>query len=88
MFTKEEKKIWYEKLKFWIDSEPVNCLKCRRQLRLLKSENKVLSNILMKESDSITLEELKIVTDIYNKWEKFEKVKFYEAVARKRFPIK
>ncbi|HEX6427904.1 MAG TPA: zinc-ribbon domain containing protein, partial [Niastella sp.] len=79
-FTKEEKKLWYEQLKFWIDSEPVNCLKCRRQIRLLKAENKTLSDILQKDEQEITIDELKIVSDIYRKWDKIEKVKFYESM--------
>lgn len=84
MFTKEEKLLWYEKLKFWIDSEPVNCLKCRRQLRLLKSENKTLSEILKKDKSQLATEELKTVADIYRKWDKVDKVKYYEALLKKK----
>ena len=83
-FTKEEKQLWYEKLKFWIDSEPTNCLKCRRQLRLLKSENKTLSDILRKNKNEISIDELKVVADIYRKWDKIEKAKFYDSIIRKK----
>jgi hypothetical protein len=83
-FTKEEKQLWYEKLKFWMDSEPVNCLQCRRELRVLKAENKILSGILQKAEKEITVDELKTVADIYRKWDKPEKVKFYEAMTRKK----
>ncbi len=83
-FTKEEKQLWYEKLKLWIDSEPANCLKCRRQQRLLKTENKKLSDILRKRENEITIDELKTVSDIYRKWDKVEKAKLYEAIIRKK----
>ena len=83
-FTKEEKQLWYEKLKFWIDSEPANCLRCRRQLRFLKSENKTLSEILKKKEKEITTDELKTVSDIYRKWDRIEKAKFYDSIIRKR----
>ena len=86
-FTKEEKQLWYEKLKFWIGSEPVNCQKCRRQIRLLKSENKILSDILKKDESKITIEELKTVAEIYQNWDKPEKAKFYESVIRKRIRL-
>ena len=83
-FTKEEKQLWYEKLKFWIDSGPVNCLRCRREIRLFKAENKLLSDILKKDENEITIEELKTVSGIYKKWDKPEKAKFYEAAIRRK----
>ena len=83
-YTKEEKQLWYEKLKFWIDSEPVSCLNCRRQIRLLKKENKTLSDILIKDEKEISIEELKTVSDIYRKWDKIEKAKFYDNLVRKK----
>lgn len=83
-FTKEEKKLWYEQLKFWIDSEPVNCLNCRREIRLLKTENTTISDILQKDEQEISIDELKIVADIYRKWDKIEKAKFYEAIIEKK----
>jgi hypothetical protein len=83
-FTKEEKQLWYEKLKFWVDSEPSNCLKCRRQKRLLKSENKVLSDILRKGADDISTDEYMIVADIYRKWDKVEKAKFYDSIVKRK----
>jgi hypothetical protein len=84
LFTKEEKKYWYEQLKFWTECTAVNCLPCRRQIRELKKENKILSDILKKDQDKITIEEFQTAADIYRKWGKFEKVKFYEAIVRKK----
>lgn len=37
VFTADEQKFWYEELKFWIDSIPRECAKCRKELRELKS---------------------------------------------------
>jgi transcription elongation factor Elf1 len=84
LFTKEEKRFWFEVLKFWIDSEPVSCLKCRREIRVLKSENKILSEILKKELAQISIEELEKVIEVYRKWDKNDRVAFYEAQLKKR----
>ncbi|MFI5407101.1 MAG: zinc-ribbon domain containing protein [Nitrososphaerales archaeon] len=86
-FTKEEKQLWYEKLKFWIDSEPVSCLNCRRHLRILKKENKTLSDILKKDEKEISIDELKTLSDIYRKWDKIEKAKFYDNLIRKKLRL-
>lgn len=83
-FTKEEKQLWYEKLKFWTDSEPVNCLSCRREVRLLKIDNTTLSTILKKAETEMTQEELQTVVEIYRKWEKEERAKYYESILTKR----
>ena len=83
-FTKEEKQHWYEKLKFWVDSEPVNCKLCRREMRHLKAENKVMSEILKKEEKNISIEELESVVEIYRKWNKPGKAKYFGAILRKR----
>lgn len=83
-FAKEEKKYWYESLKFWIDSEPVNCLNCRKEIRQYKIENKVLSEILRKEEQEISKLELEQVIEIYRSWQKEQKVKYYESILRKR----
>lgn len=37
VFTSDEQKFWYEELKFWIDSLPRECAKCRKELRALKA---------------------------------------------------
>ncbi len=86
-FTKEEKQLWYEKLKFWGDSEPIKCLKCRRQVRYLKIENKILSDILKKDENEISIDELKTVSEIYRKWDKIEKAKVYDAIFKKRLRL-
>lgn len=86
-FTKEEKQVWFEQYQFRGDYEPVNCLNCRREIRLLKNENKILSDILKKSENEISMNELKIISDIYRNWGKIEKAKFYEAIGKKRMKM-
>ena len=83
-FSKEEKKYWYENLKFWIESVPVNCGDCRKEVRKLKIENKTLSDILMKEEDDLTIAELKSVIDIYTIWGKVERAKYFRAILKRK----
>lgn len=83
-FTKEEKKLWYETLKFRMESMPVNCLPCRKQVRLLKAQNNTLSEILKKDAHEISMEELKTLVDIYTQWDKQEKATYYERLITKK----
>ncbi|KPE50496.1 zinc-ribbon domain containing protein [Chryseobacterium indologenes] len=83
-FTKEEKKLWYETLKFRMESMPVNCLPCRKQVRLLKAQNNTLSEILKKDAHEISIEELKTLVDIYTQWDKQEKATYYERLITKK----
>lgn len=84
IFSKEEKKHWFESLKFWIYSVPIHCINCRMEIRQLKLENKILSTILKKEESNISSEELDKVIKIYSKWKKEKRVKYYQAILRKR----
>lgn len=83
VFSKEEKKIWYESYKLPLNAEPNNCLDCRRAIRLQKNQNKELSDILQKKENQLTTEELAIVIRIYEDWGKTEKVKFYQSLQKK-----
>ena len=82
-FTKEEKRKWYETYKFHLDSAPVNCSNCRREIRQLKAENKLLSDILGMEKSDVTLAQWQSVVEIYRKWDKPEKAKIYDALIKK-----
>lgn len=84
VFTMKEKQVWYEQYKIRVDFEPVNCFKCRREIRLLKGENKILSDLLQKNENEISIDELKTISDIYRKWNKEEKAKFYQSIVKKR----
>ena len=37
VFKADEQKFWYEELKFWIESIPRECAKCRNEVRQLKA---------------------------------------------------
>jgi hypothetical protein len=39
IFKKEEQAYWYEYLKFWVQSTPKHCSKCRREVREQKNLN-------------------------------------------------
>lgn len=83
-FSKEEKQYWFEILKFWTDAEAVNCVNCRKAIRKLKPLNTRLSNILKQKEEDISIVELEEVIDIYTKWEKTQRLKYYQSVLRKR----
>lgn len=83
-FRKEEKQAWYESYKLPIHAEPDHCLACRRAIRQEKLENKSVSEILKKAETSISKEELESLIQIYSAWDKTEKVKYFEAMLRKR----
>jgi gamma-glutamyl-gamma-aminobutyrate hydrolase PuuD len=45
-FTAEEQRHWYEKLRFWADSVPVECFECRGASRTIVNFHKRLSKVL------------------------------------------
>ena len=88
LFTKEEKKTWYEAYQLPTYAKPSNCLTCRRKIRQQKLENKTVSEILNKSEDELTEDELKTVIDIYISWDKVERVKYFQSVLNKRLKKK
>ncbi len=83
-FTKEEKKNWYEQLKFHIKSIPLYCLICRKEIRRLKYQNKTLSQVLKKNPEDMTIDELSQIVQIYDEWDKKDKFNFYSRLIRER----
>ncbi|WP_267402837.1 MULTISPECIES: zinc-ribbon domain containing protein [unclassified Chryseobacterium] len=83
-FTKDEKKLWYEQLKFHIKSIPLHCLKCRKEIRKLKIQNKILSQLLQKDQKDLTIDELSQIVQIYDEWNIKDKFNFYKKVIQKR----
>ncbi|MEL6254958.1 MAG: zinc-ribbon domain containing protein [Bacteroidota bacterium] len=77
VFSKSEQKYWYEELKFWVQVNPNNCQKCRKEIRHQKNLNAELS-FLLKEKDNWILPELERIVEIYIELEKYEKAKFYQ----------
>ncbi|WP_196888757.1 zinc-ribbon domain containing protein [Aureivirga sp. CE67] len=83
-FFKEEKQFWYEEMQFKNDNRPINCVKCRKEKRLRKNENTLLSDIFKKEEKEISISDLEKAIEIYLKWDKIEKVKFYQNKLKKK----
>lgn len=63
---------------------PLNCLKCRKEIRIFKIQNKVLSQILKKDVKEISIEELSQVVKIYYEWDKTDKFNFYSKIIKAR----
>lgn len=80
IFRKEEKRFWYEDLNFWVQSKPKHCLKCRKEARIYNKLSKLLSN----GKDNLTNTELIQVIEIYEKLERIEKLKYFQAILKKR----
>jgi len=61
-FTAKEQQHWYEKLKFWADSVPIHCKKCRGVVRAIVALNKRFSRVLgLKKFDK---EDYKEIVDV------------------------
>ncbi|MBK8154170.1 MAG: zinc-ribbon domain containing protein [Saprospiraceae bacterium] len=87
IFEKEEQQYWYEVLKFWVQSFPKNCKKCREILKQEKDLNNKLSKIL-KNLNKNNPGELIEISQLYFEMNKFEKGKYYatfrKAMQKKR----
>ncbi len=85
VFTVSEKKAWYEQYQLPISSIPDKCLKCRKNQKLLREQNKLLSDLIKKEVANLTEQEIEQVIAIYTKWEKNDKVGYYTSILKKRY---
>lgn len=84
IFSADEKKLWYESLKFPSSAVPVDCLSCRKDKRRAKANNKVLTDILKKDTEDIPVSDLEKVVAVYRNTGKEEKAKFYESAIKKK----
>ena len=84
VFSKEEKRFWYEELQFWIESTPIHSPEYRREVRKQKAENKKLSEILSKPEDQLTTSELEQVIEIYDTWKKPHRKAYFISLLRKK----
>ncbi|MCB1178172.1 MAG: zinc-ribbon domain containing protein, partial [Leptospiraceae bacterium] len=88
IFSTIEQKHWYEKLKFWVQSYPKHCPNCRNIIRIKKNINTKIS-IFVKEfkdkGDSISIEKLIQIIELYSRIGKREKAKYYLSVLKKKF---
>lgn len=82
VFKKEEQKYWYETLRFWIQSKPKHCPKCRQEVREEKQLNKELS-ILLKEKERLTIQDMERLSEIYEEINKPDKSKYYKNLVEK-----
>jgi len=83
IFRKEEQEYWYEHLKFWVQSRPKHCAKCRREVRENKNLNNELSTLL-KERDKLSIKDLQRLSEIYSALNHPDKAKYYENQANKQ----
>jgi len=82
IFSRKEKRFWYEELQFWVQSKPKHCKVCRKEVREKKQINKKLSD-LIKRFDELTISELEEIVDCYKKMGKTEKMKYYQSVVNR-----
>lgn len=83
IFSKDEKKFWYEGLKFGLYSSPNKCTECRKAVRQLKRENKTLSDLLRKDEKKLSKSDLEQIIEIYSDWGKEERAMYYKSLLRK-----
>ncbi|MEZ4829971.1 MAG: zinc-ribbon domain containing protein [Bacteroidia bacterium] len=81
-FSGEEQKYWYETLGFVVYSVPLQCASCRKEIRVEKSLNQELSDLL-REGRPEEKEKLLRIAEIYQQMDKPEKAKAYLTAARK-----
>lgn len=63
-FDAKEQKHWYEELGFIIDSRPVHCQNCRKEIRKIKNAQQKLMQLLSTEG-KLSLEELQEIANYY-----------------------
>lgn len=82
VFRKEEQKYWYETLKFWVQSRPKHCTKCRQEVREEKKLNSELS-ILLKDKEKLMVGDMERLSEIYNEINKPDKSRYYKNLIAK-----
>ena len=83
MFSKEEKKYWFEELKFYPLSKPKQCSSCRKEIRIKKDDNTRLSEILKNGEDKLDKKQLQEIVEIYTRLGKDEKMKKFQNKLKK-----
>jgi len=86
IFSKQEKKYWYEDLNFWVQSDAVNCKECRGKQRKrkvnIKGAQDSLAKLLPKVDRSNPLY-LREIIALYEITESTNKVKEYTNILKK-----
>lgn len=83
VFSKEEKKHWYEKLGFYFEATRKYCPSCQAKSNKGKTDQKRISTLLKTPSD-LNKNELQEISQIYLRMGKEEKAKKYMTLARKK----
>lgn len=81
-FSAKEQLHWYETLKFWVQSYPVRCPSCRKQLRHSRGLNTQLSELL-KNGEPKDAETLLRAAALYRAMDKAAKALVFERKAEK-----
>lgn len=74
LFSKQEKKYWFEELKFYPLSHRKECFDCRKKRR----DNNRLSELLKEGNSNLESEEIEEIIEIYSRNGKEEKVRMYQ----------
>jgi hypothetical protein len=82
-FSKEEKKFWYEDLKFIVWSYPKYCPACRKRIREPKVKSKRLTN-LINNVEQANADELEEIIEIFLDYKNLEKARYYLSVLKKK----
>jgi phage terminase large subunit GpA-like protein len=82
VFQKEEQKYWYETLRFWIQSKPKHCHKCRQEIREERKLNNELSELL-KEKERLTIQDMERLAEIYEEINKPHKSRYYNKLVER-----
>lgn len=80
IFSKEEQQFWYEGLGFLVQSEAVNCRKCRAEIRNRKDRIRKAQKELQEIKPNLNIDsviQLKKIVDLYSMTESHNKVRQY-----------
>ncbi|MCI0614695.1 zinc-ribbon domain containing protein, partial [bacterium] len=83
IFSSTEQHKWYEEYKFWVQSEPKQCLSCRRMRRQRAKTNKVLA-LAISELDPKDPLQLDRISELYLAIGSTRKAADYLASAKNR----
>jgi hypothetical protein len=86
VFSKEEQVYWFETLKFWVQSEVINCKDCRKKKRERKariSDAQTKISLLLPILNVTDENQLKDLIQLYRETESTKQIRKYSAVLKK-----
>lgn len=86
VFSKEEQVYWFESLKFWVQSEAINCKSCRkikreRKARISNAQTKI--SLLLPNLNIEDENQLQDLIQLYRETESINQVRKYSAMLKK-----